>query len=71
MWKLILSSVCVASLIGFAGVPALGQAAKTPTEAELTLARRILEATVDGVGVLDGKMVDVAHVRWARRILGE
>jgi citrate lyase beta subunit len=42
----------------------------SPTEAELALASRILEATVDGVGVLDGKMVDVAHVRWARRILG-
>jgi citrate lyase beta subunit len=41
-----------------------------PTQAELALAERILAATVDGVGVLDGKMIDVAHVRWARRITG-
>lgn len=43
-------------------------AAFSPTEAERTLARRILEAAPDGVGVLDGKMIDIAMVRWARRI---
>jgi citrate lyase beta subunit len=40
----------------------------TPTPAERDLARRILEAAPDGVGVLDGKMIDVAMVRWARRL---
>jgi citrate lyase beta subunit len=39
-----------------------------PTPAERELARRILEAAPDGVGVLDGKMIDIAMVRWARRI---
>lgn len=39
-----------------------------PSQAERDLARRILEAAPDGVGVLDGKMIDVAMVRWARRI---
>ena len=39
-----------------------------PTENERVLALRIIEAAPEGVGVLDGKMVDVAMVRWARRI---
>lgn len=39
-----------------------------PTSAELDLAQRILQAAPNGVGVLDGKMIDVAMVRWARRI---
>lgn len=39
-----------------------------PTPAERDLARRILEAAPDGVGVLDGKMIDVAMVRWAKRV---
>ncbi len=39
-----------------------------PTDAERAQARRILEATPEGVGVLDGKMIDIAMVRWARRI---
>jgi (S)-citramalyl-CoA lyase len=26
-------------------------------------------AAPDGVGVLDGKMIDVAMVRWARRVV--
>jgi len=43
-------------------------AAFSPTAAERELARRILDAAPDGVGVLDGKMIDVAMVRWARRI---
>ena len=34
-------------------------------------ARRILEAAPDGVGVLDGRMVDRAMVRWARRVLDQ
>lgn len=40
----------------------------TPTEAEREQARRILEAAPEGVGVLDGKMIDIAMVRWARRV---
>jgi citrate lyase beta subunit len=40
----------------------------SPTAAEREQARRILEAAPDGVGVLDGKMIDVAMVRWAKRI---
>lgn len=40
----------------------------SPSEAERAQARRILEAAPDGVGVLDGKMVDIAMVRWARRV---
>ncbi|WCT75180.1 aldolase/citrate lyase family protein [Sphingomonas naphthae] len=43
-------------------------AAFAPTADEQALARRILAAAPDGVGVLDGKMIDIAMVRWARRI---
>lgn len=43
-------------------------AAFSPSDGERELARRILAAAPDGVGVLDGKMIDVAMVRWARRI---
>ncbi len=43
-------------------------AAFSPTAEERALARSILAAAPDGVGVLDGKMIDVAMVRWARRI---
>ncbi|TVV77267.1 aldolase/citrate lyase family protein [Sphingomonas solaris] len=42
----------------------------SPTDAEHDLARRIMAAAPDGVGVLDGKMIDVAMVRWARRLAG-
>lgn len=38
-----------------------------PSEAEREQARRILDAAPDGVGVLDGKMIDIAMVRWANR----
>ena len=44
------------------------RAAYEPTDAERAYARRILEAVPEGVGVLDGKMVDTAMVRWAQRI---
>ena len=40
-----------------------------PSEQERAQAARILEAAPEGVGVLDGKMVDIAMVRWARRII--
>lgn len=43
-------------------------AAFSPTPAERELAQRILDAAPDGVGVLDGRMIDVAMVRWARRV---
>lgn len=39
-----------------------------PTEQDRTLARRIVEAAPHGVGVLNGKMIDIAMVRWARRV---
>lgn len=38
-----------------------------PSDEDREQARRILEAAPDGVGVLDGKMIDIAMVRWARR----
>jgi (S)-citramalyl-CoA lyase len=43
-------------------------AAYAPTDDERRRARRIIDAAPDGVGVLDGKMIDVAMVRWARRL---
>ncbi len=36
---------------------------------EIARARRILAAKMDGVTVLDGRMIDAALVRWAKRIL--
>lgn len=39
----------------------------SPTDEDREQARRILDAAPDGVGVLDGKMIDIAMVRWARR----
>ena len=50
-----------------AQLEAIGEAF-SPTPAERELAARILEAAPDGVGVLDGKMIDVAMVRWAHRV---
>lgn len=41
----------------------------TPSEAEITHARRVLEASETGVGLLDGEMVDDVHVRMARATL--
>ncbi|MGE4338958.1 MAG: CoA ester lyase [Pigmentiphaga sp.] len=40
----------------------------SPSYEERAQALRILEAAPDGVGVLDGKMVDIAMVRWAQRL---
>ncbi|WP_321325454.1 aldolase/citrate lyase family protein [uncultured Parasphingorhabdus sp.] len=40
-----------------------------PTPEELARAKRILRSTAGEVGVLEGKMVDRAMVRWARNIL--
>lgn len=36
---------------------------------ERELASRIIAAAPDGVGVLDGKMIDIAMIRWARRMV--
>ncbi|ARR55245.1 CoA ester lyase [Rhizorhabdus wittichii DC-6] len=33
------------------------------------LARQYLNASIDGVGMVDGKMADVAMINWARRIV--
>jgi (S)-citramalyl-CoA lyase len=45
-------------------------AAFAPTAEEVDLARRILAACADGrAGTLDGKMVDEAMARWARRVV--
>lgn len=38
------------------------------TEEEREMARRIIAAAPEGVGVLDGKMIDIAMVRWAQRV---
>lgn len=40
-----------------------------PRADEVTQARRILEAAPNGVGVLDGRMIDAAMLRWARRVI--
>jgi citrate lyase subunit beta/citryl-CoA lyase len=47
-------------------------AAFTPSEAELALARRIVDAFGSGLGVvsIDGKMYDIPHLKAARRLLG-
>lgn len=41
----------------------------SPRPDERDLAQRILKAAPDGVGVLDGKMIDSAMIRWARKIV--
>jgi citrate lyase subunit beta/citryl-CoA lyase len=47
----------------------LAHAAFSPTDAEVAAARRVLEATADGVAVVDGQMVDAVHIRLARHVL--
>lgn len=39
------------------------------SEVDRALAQRYLAASVDGVALVDGKMVDVAMLNWARRIV--
>ncbi|MGQ0842710.1 MAG: HpcH/HpaI aldolase/citrate lyase family protein [Sporichthyaceae bacterium] len=41
----------------------------TPSEAEVAHARAVVQAVAAGVGVLDGAMVDGAHLRAARAVL--
>lgn len=40
-----------------------------PSEAELAHARAVIAAAADGVGVVDGAMVDAVHVRMAEAVL--
>lgn len=40
-----------------------------PSEAEIAHARKVLDAAADGVGMVDGAMVDGAHIAMARRVL--
>lgn len=49
---------------------ALAHEAFTPTEAELAHARAVLVASEQGVGTVDGEMVDDVHVRMAQVTLG-
>jgi citrate lyase subunit beta/citryl-CoA lyase len=41
----------------------------TPTEAEIAHARAVLAAGREGVGVVDGQMVDAVHLRMAQTVL--
>jgi citrate lyase subunit beta/citryl-CoA lyase len=41
----------------------------TPGEAEVAHARAVLTASENGVGILDGEMVDDVHVRMARAVI--
>lgn len=61
--------------MGFAGKAAIhpSQIASingvfAPTSQERELAERIIGAAPEGVGMLDGKMIDIAMVRWARLV---
>jgi citrate lyase subunit beta / citryl-CoA lyase len=47
----------------------LAHAAFSPTDTEVAAARRVLEATADGVAVVDGQMVDAVHIRLARQVI--
>ena len=47
----------------------LAHEAFTPSEAELAHARAVVAASADGVGLVDGEMVDDVHVRMARAVL--
>ena len=45
------------------------RAAFAPSSEDLAHAEAILAGLSDGVGVLDGRMIDVAMVRWAERVI--
>jgi citrate lyase subunit beta / citryl-CoA lyase len=47
----------------------LANAAFSPTDTEVAAARRVLEATAEGVAVLDGQMVDAVHIRMSRQVI--
>lgn len=68
--------VMAAAAFGFVAKAAIhpGQiqtinAAFTPTDAEIAHARAVLAANQGGIGVVDGRMVDEAVARRARRVL--
>ena len=48
---------------------ALAHAVFTPGEAEIAAARKVVEAARNGVGIVDGMMVDAAHLRAAQQVL--
>ena len=48
---------------------ALAHAVFTPGEAEIAAARKVVEAARNGVGIVDGMMVDAAHLRAAQHVL--
>ena len=50
---------------------ALAHAAFTPGEAEVAAARKIVEAARNGVGIVDGMMVDAVHLRAAEQVLAQ
>ena len=47
----------------------IAHAAFTPSEEELAHARAVLAAAAGGVGLVDGQMVDAAHIAMARGVL--
>ena len=47
----------------------IAHAAFTPSEEELAHARAVLAAAAGGVGLVDGQMVDGAHIAMARGVL--
>lgn len=48
---------------------ALAHEVFSPSQAEVAHARAVLDAAADGVGMVDGGMVDAAHIAMARRLL--
>ena len=50
---------------------ALAHAAFTPSEAEVAEARKVVEAARQGVGIVDGMMVDAVHLRAAEQVLAQ
>lgn len=50
---------------------ALAQAVFTPGEAEIAAARKVVEAARNGVGIVDGMMVDAVHLRAAQQVLAQ
>jgi citrate lyase subunit beta/citryl-CoA lyase len=53
------------------GQVALAHAAFTPGEDEVAAARRVVAAARNGVGIVDGMMVDAVHLRAAEQVLAQ
>jgi citrate lyase beta subunit len=72
----LMADCAAAKAIGFTGKAAIHPSqigpigdAFTPSEADRSFAERVLAAGADGAAaLLDGKMIDEAIVRWARRV---